>query len=113
MLYILQLKYKPQCNTNSVKEWSKKIQRTTENEHNINNKMQHSLLKQVQTLLKQTKTNRTIIYFTKSINIRIHKRLTYIIIPQLRPTPTAYGISIFNIIENVFSYNLNIIYYYY
>jgi hypothetical protein len=92
------LKHKPQFNNNSVKVWSKKIQRTTEDEHHINIKIKHNLLNKLQALLKQTRAHDTLLNFTKAINKQEHKGFTYIIIPQLRPTPTAYGISIFNII---------------
>ena len=91
------LKHKHQFNNNSVKEWTKKINQTTEEDY-INIKIKQNLLNNLQTQLKQTQAHETLIKFTKAINKPKYKGFTYIIIPQLRPTPTAYGISIFNII---------------
>lgn len=90
------LKHKPQFNNNSVKEWREKITRT-EGE-NINITIKHNLLNRLQTQLKQAQAHETLINFTRAINNPKYKGFTYIIIPQLRPTPTAYGISIFNVI---------------
>jgi len=90
------LKHRPQFNNKSVKEWREKITRTGQEYVNI--KIKQKLLNNLQTQLKQTQAHETLIKFTEAINKPKYKGFTCIIIPQLRPTPTAYGISIFNVI---------------
>ena len=90
------LKHKPQFNNNNVKEWRDKLAQTEEEQVNIT--LKHNLLDHLHTQIKQAHTHETLINFVIAINRPEYKGFTYIIIPQLRPTPTAFGISIFNII---------------
>ena len=92
------LKHKHKFNNYSVKEWRKQIKREKQEEDNINIKIKYNVLNNLQTQLKQTNAHPTLINFTIAINKPNKKDFVYYVVPQIRPTPTAYGISIFKII---------------
>ena len=85
-------------NNNSVKEWRKQIKREKQEEDNINIKIKYNVLNNLQTQLKQSNAHPTLINFTIAINKPNKKDFVYYVVPQIRPAPTAYGISIFKII---------------
>ena len=88
------LKFKHKFNNCSIRQWIKKITLVNLEETNII--IKKDLLNDLQEQLNPI-TDEAIIKFTKALNKEKTDR-TYIIYPQLRPTPTTYGISIFNII---------------
>ena len=88
------LKFKHKFNNCSIRRWSKKIALVNLEETNII--IKKDLLNDLQEQLNPI-TDEAIIKFTKALNKEKTDR-TYIIYPQLRPTPTAFGISIFKII---------------
>ena len=88
------LKFKHKFNNCSIRQWNKKIALVNLEETNII--MKKDLVNDLQKQLNPI-TDEAIIKFTKALNKEKTDR-TYIIYPQLRPTPTAFGISIFKII---------------
>ena len=88
------LKFKHKFNNCSIRQWTKHIALTNYEIPNII--IKKDLLKNLQEQLNPI-TDEAIIKFTKALNKEKTDR-TYIIYPQLRPTPTAFGISIFKII---------------
>ena len=90
-------KHKHKFNNCSVKEWNKEIKRETQ-EDDINIKIKYNVLNNLHAELKRTNAHPTLINFTIAINKPNKKDFVYYVVPQIKPTPTAFGISIFKII---------------
>ena len=71
---------------------------TKEEEDNINIKIKYNALNNLQTQLKQTNAHPTLINVTIAKSKPNETYLIHCIIPQIAPTPTAYGISILKIV---------------